>query len=78
MDQAEVQDRMIIKTEILCQFVGRDSFSALRRQWQKRLVSEAAQGKDVSAMRLRMAGFFLEGRDAGFAINAAFLQVFLL
>lgn len=63
-----MQGRMIIKTEILCQFVGRDSFSASRRRWQKRLVLEAAQGKGISEMRLRMAGFFLEGREAGFAM----------
>lgn len=59
---------MIIKTEILCQFVGRDSFSALRRRWQKHLVLEAAEGKGISAERLRVAGCLRQGREARFAM----------
>lgn len=65
-----MQGRMIIKTEILCQFVGRDSFSASRRWWQKRLVPEAAESG--SETRLRRASFSLEGREAVSAMSHFF------
>lgn len=61
-----MQGRMIIKTEFLCQFAGRDGFFASRWQRQQHRVSEAAQGENRSELHLGAAGP-RGGREPGFA-----------